>query len=61
MVSSTLAGREDLPVEVVGHDPTVLGSGISLFEGPATGARFEPVDQVELPGGVRVVTLDRAG
>ncbi|KRF36133.1 dihydrofolate reductase family protein [Nocardioides sp. Soil805] len=99
VVSRSLAGRDDLPVEVVADDPlarvrelkaedgldvwlvgggtlahallpevdrlvlkvnpTVLGSGISLFAGPETSARFTPVDQVDLAGGVRVVTLDR--
>lgn len=99
VVSSSLAGRTDLPVEVVPGDPvarvrelkeeegldiwlvgggtlahallpevdrlvlkvnpTVLGAGIPLFAGPEAHARFTPVDQVDLPGGVRVVTLDR--
>ena len=99
VVSSSLAGRTDLPVEVVTEDPvgrvrrlkaeegldiwlvgggtlahallpevdrlvlkvnpTVLGAGIPLFAGPETYARFTPVDQVDLAGGVRVVTLDR--
>ncbi|WP_107767257.1 dihydrofolate reductase family protein [Nocardioides terrigena] len=99
VVSSSLAGRTDLPVEVVPGDPvgrvrqlkaeagldiwlvgggtlahallpeidrlvlkvnpTVLGAGIPLFAGPETVARFTPVDQVDLAGGVRVVTLDR--
>lgn len=99
VVSSSLAGRTDLPVEVVTEDPvgrvrelkaeegldiwlvgggtlahallpeidrlvlkvnpTVLGAGIPLFAGPETHARFAPVDQVDLAGGVRVVTLDR--
>ena len=100
VVSTTLAGRDDLPVEVVDGDPlarvrelkaeesdkdvwlvgggtlahallpeidrlvlkvnpSVIGSGIPLFAGEFTHARFEQVDQVDLPGGVRVVTLDR--
>lgn len=99
VVSTSLADRDDLPVEIVSADPvarvralkeedgldiwlvgggtlahallpevdrlvlkvnpTVLGSGISLFAGGETSARFAPVDQVELAGGVRVVTLDR--
>lgn len=99
VVSSSHAGRTDLPVEVVTEDPvgrvrelkagegldiwlvgggtlahallpeidrlvlkvnpTVLGAGIPLFAGPETHARFTPVDQVDLAGGVRVVTLDR--
>lgn len=40
-------------------NPSVIGDGKRLFEGPSTHARFETVDQVDLPGGVRVVTLDR--
>ncbi|MBL0747704.1 dihydrofolate reductase family protein [Nocardioides baculatus] len=99
VVSRSLAGRDDLPVEVVGGDPvervrelkaeegsdiwlvgggtlahallpeidrlvlkvnpSVIGDGVRLFAGPFTHARFEHVDQVDLPGGVRVVTLDR--
>ncbi|MDT0215327.1 dihydrofolate reductase family protein [Rothia sp. ARF10] len=100
VVSTTLAGRDDLPVEVVDGDPlarvrelkaeendkdiwlvgggtlahallpdidrlvlkvnpSVIGAGIPLFAGDFTHARFEQVDQVDLRGGVRVVTLDR--
>ena len=101
VVSRSLAGRDDLPVEVVDGDPvervrehkpeegsdiwlvgggtlahallpeidrlvlkvnpSVIGDGVRLFAGPFTHARFEHVDQVDLPGGVRVVTLDRVG
>ncbi|WP_299923367.1 dihydrofolate reductase family protein [uncultured Nocardioides sp.] len=99
VVSRSLAGRSDLPVEVVSGDPvarvrelkaedgldiwlvgggtlahtllpeidrlvlkvnpSVIGDGRRLFAGPFAHARFEPVDQVDLTGGVRVVTLDR--
>jgi dihydrofolate reductase len=99
VVSRSLAGRDDLPVEVVDDDPvervrelkaeegrdiwlvgggtlaatllpeidrlvlkvnpSVVGDGVRLFAGPFSPARFEHVDQVDLPGGVRVVTLDR--
>ncbi|EAP99314.1 hypothetical protein JNB_04060 [Janibacter sp. HTCC2649] len=99
VVSTSLAGRDDLPVEVVPADPlararelkaedgldiwlvgggtlahallpeidqlvlkvnpSVIGSGIPLFAGEFTQARFTPVGQVDLAGGVRVVTLDR--
>ncbi|RYB96567.1 dihydrofolate reductase [Nocardioides glacieisoli] len=99
VVSRSLAGRDDLPVEVVDGDPvervrelkaeegsdiwlvgggtlahallpeidrlvlkvnpSVIGDGVRLFAGPFTHARFEHVDQVDLLGGVRVVTLDR--
>lgn len=41
-------------------NPSVIGDGVRLFSGPFAHARFEHVDQVDLPGGVRVVTLDRA-
>ena len=40
-------------------NPSVIGDGRRLFAGPFVHARFEQVDQVDLPGGVRVVTLDR--
>lgn len=40
-------------------NPSVIGSGIALFAGEFSHARFVQVDQVELSGGVRVVTLDR--
>lgn len=99
VVSTTLADRTDLPVEVVSSDPlarvrelkaedgldvwlvgggtlahavlpeidrlvlkvnpSVIGSGIRLFAGEFTHARFSRVDQVDLAGGVSVVTLDR--
>ena len=99
VVSRSLAGRDDLPVEVVSDDPlarvralkaedgkdiwlvgggtlahtllpeidrlvlkvnpSVIGDGVRLFAGPFAHARFDQVDQVDLAGGVRVVTLDR--
>ena len=99
VVSTSLADRDDLPVEVVTGDPvervrqlkaedgldiwlvgggtlahallpeidrlvlkvnpSVIGDGKRLFEGPFAPARFEPVAQVDLAGGVRVLTLDR--
>ncbi|SED25611.1 Dihydrofolate reductase [Nocardioides exalbidus] len=40
-------------------NPSVIGEGRRLLEGPFAHARFEPVGQVDLAGGVRVVTLDR--
>lgn len=40
-------------------NPSVIGDGVRLFTGPFVHARFEHVDQVDLPGGVRFVTLDR--
>ncbi|WP_353953589.1 dihydrofolate reductase [Knoellia sp. S7-12] len=41
-------------------NPSAIGSGIPLFAGEFTHARFTPVGQEDLAGGVRVVTLDRA-
>ena len=40
-------------------NPSVIGSGIPLFAGEFGHARFAPVGQVDLTGGIRVVTLDR--
>ncbi|WP_378145499.1 dihydrofolate reductase family protein [Cnuibacter sp. UC19_7] len=40
--------------------PAVIGSGVPLVGGPFTAHLFQPVDEVRLPGGVRVVTYDRA-
>ena len=40
-------------------NPSVIGSGIPLFAGEFTHARFTPVSQEDLAGGVRVITLDR--
>lgn len=40
-------------------NPSVIGDGVRLFAGPFAHVRFEHVEQVDLPGGVRVVTLDR--
>lgn len=99
VVSGSLAGRDDLPVEIVSSDPvarvrelkaedgldiwlvgggtlahallpevdrlvlkvspSVIGAGIGLFAGEFTHARFAQVAQVDLAGGVRVITLDR--
>ncbi|MBM9469431.1 hypothetical protein [Nakamurella leprariae] len=41
-------------------DPSIIGDGIRLFSGPFAPTRFTPVDEVTLPGGVRVVTYDRS-
>lgn len=99
VVSGSLAGRDELPVEIVPSDPvarvrelkaeegldiwlvgggtlahallpeidqlvlkinpSVIGSGIALFAGEFTHAAFTQTDQVDLAGGIRVVTLDR--
>lgn len=41
-------------------NPSVIGSGIPLVAGEFRHARFTPVGQEDLAGGVRVITLDRA-
>lgn len=41
-------------------NPSVIGSGIPLFAGEFTHARFAPGGQENLAGGVVVITLDRA-
>lgn len=51
---------EEIDRLVLKVNPSVIGDGVRLFAGPFAHARFEHVDQVDLPGGVRVVTLDRA-
>jgi dihydrofolate reductase len=45
---------------VLKQNPWVIGSGVPLFNGPFAPHAFTPVDTVELAGGVRVITLDRA-
>ena len=50
---------EEIDRLVLKVNPSVIGDGVRLFAGPFTHARFAHVDQVDLPGGVRVVTLDR--
>jgi dihydrofolate reductase len=46
---------------ILKQNPSVIGEGVPLFNGPFAPHLFTPVATVELPGGVRVVTLDRAG
>ena len=41
-------------------NPSVIGQGVPLFNGSFTTHLFKPVDTVDLPGGVRVLTFDRA-
>lgn len=41
-------------------NPSVIGQGVPLFNGPFTTHLFKPTDTVDLPGGVRVLTFDRA-
>lgn len=45
---------------ILKQNPSVIGQGIPLFNGPFTTHLFKPTETVELPGGVRVLTLDRA-
>ncbi|KAA9107944.1 dihydrofolate reductase family protein [Microbacterium rhizomatis] len=44
---------------VLKQNPYVIGSGVPLFDGPFAPSRFQPVDEVLLDGGVRVLTYDR--
>lgn len=44
---------------VLKQQPTVLGDGVPLFDGPATDARFAPTDEVLLDSGVRIAGYDR--
>lgn len=44
---------------VLKQSPSVIGSGVPLFNGPFAPHTFEPVGTVELDSGVRVITLDR--
>ncbi|WP_026928791.1 dihydrofolate reductase family protein [Glycomyces tenuis] len=45
---------------VLKQSPSVIGSGVPLFNGPFAPHVFKPVGTVELDSGVRVITLDRA-
>lgn len=45
---------------VVKQNPTVIGSGIAMFDGPFAPTAFTTTDAVRLDAGVHVVTLDRA-
>ncbi|MBX9244133.1 dihydrofolate reductase family protein [Actinotalea ferrariae] len=44
---------------VLKQNPSIIGSGVPLFHGPFGAHLFQPVDEVRLSGGVRVVTYDR--
>lgn len=41
-------------------NPSVIGAGIPLFNGPFQHARFAPTDAAQLASGIQVLTLDRA-
>ncbi|NKY39260.1 dihydrofolate reductase family protein [Cellulomonas septica] len=45
---------------VLKQNPSVIGSGVPLFNGPFGPHLFRPVDEVRLDNGVRVLTYDRA-
>jgi len=44
---------------ILKQSPFVIGSGVPLFDGPFASNPFQPVDEVLLDGGVRVLTYDR--
>lgn len=44
---------------VLKQNPSIIGSGVPLFDGPFAVNVFRPVDEVLLDGGVRVLTYDR--
>ena len=46
---------------VIKLNPSVVGSGIPLFDGGFAPTLFETVDVVSLPGGVQVITCERRG
>lgn len=44
---------------VIKQNPSVIGSGVPLFDGPFAPHHFQPVDQLLLDGGVRILTYER--
>ena len=44
---------------ILKQNPSIIGTGVPLFDGPFAPSLFRPVDSVELNGGVRVVMYDR--
>lgn len=44
---------------ILKQNPSIIGSGVPLFDGPFAPNLFTPADAVLLPGGVRVLTYDR--
>ncbi|MCT9820814.1 dihydrofolate reductase family protein [Microbacterium sp. W1N] len=44
---------------ILKQNPSVIGSGVPLFDGPFVPTLFQPVDEILLDGGVRVLTFDR--
>jgi dihydrofolate reductase len=45
---------------ILKQHPAVIGSGISMFNGPHNPQMFRPTDMRRLDSGVRVLTFDRA-
>ena len=46
---------------VLKQHPTVIGSGVPLFDGPFTPHRFRPRDERALGSGIRILDFDRTG
>jgi dihydrofolate reductase len=46
---------------VLKQHPTVIGSGVHLFDGPFITRRFRPLDQREPSSGIRIPSFDRTG
>lgn len=44
---------------VLKQNPSVIGSGVPLFDGPFAPTLFQPAGEVLLTGGVRILTYDR--
>lgn len=42
-------------------NPSVIGAGIPLFDGPFTMGAFRPTDHLRLDSGILVITYDRVG
>ena len=40
-------------------NPSIIGSGVPLFNGPFAPTLFTPANETHLPGGVRALTYDR--
>jgi dihydrofolate reductase len=44
---------------IIKLNPSVIGSGVPMFDGPFQPALFTTTDVVQLDAGVQVITLDR--
>ena len=53
--------RPEIDRLVIKLNPSVVGSGVPLFDGGFAPTLFEPVDVTSLPGGVQVITCERRG